>query len=112
MAEQSVIHWAFLNREAEVFMLGEKVAYSFTCGDPGHTHKLECLWIWHDCTMALDPVRAEAAKHADDVAGWQPAGIAKHDLISIEPLHIEPSLFWPSCCGMHGFIRDGHWVGV
>jgi len=36
-------------------------------------------------------------------------GHAKWKLVSVEPLHIEPSL---ACrgCGDHGWIRDGKWV--
>lgn len=46
-----------------------------------------------------DPQYAEVF---NDEAWW--------DLISLEPLHIEPSIQFlkPSCC--HGFIREGRWV--
>lgn len=39
------------------------------------------------------------------------ASQATWDLISAEPLHIEPSLHC-LVCGAHGFIRDGKWVAV
>lgn len=38
------------------------------------------------------------------------------ELISLEPLHIEPSVLcrWPNPdgteCGDHGYVRDGRWV--
>jgi hypothetical protein len=34
------------------------------------------------------------------------------DLISLEPLHVEPSIQFlnPSCC--HGYIREGKWVNA
>jgi hypothetical protein len=34
---------------------------------------------------------------------------AKWTLVSLEPLHLEPSLLCV-ICGSHGFIRDGLWV--
>jgi len=40
---------------------------------------------------------------------WVAAGTGKHTLLSREPLHLEPSLLW-SCCGLHGFVRDGVWI--
>lgn len=32
-------------------------------------------------------------------------------LVSLDPLHVEPSLLCRRC-GSHGFIRGGTWVGV
>jgi hypothetical protein len=32
-----------------------------------------------------------------------------HQIVSEDPLHVEPSLLC-SDCGTHGFVRDGHWV--
>ncbi len=44
-------------------------------------------------------------KHAD---GTRCAGAcSNHQLVSLEPLHLEPSLIMP--CGAHGWIRDGKW---
>lgn len=51
-------------------------------------------WIWHWC-----------AKRGH----WTGAGTGRHDLVSREPLHLEPSLIWP-CCGLHGWIRSGLWT--
>lgn len=34
---------------------------------------------------------------------------AKWTLVSLDPLHLEPSLLC-RICGSHGFIRDGQWV--
>src|SRR6187431_1987998 len=112
MSDKAMIKWAFMDREAEVFMLGEKVAYSWTCysadGDNdqglppyGHEHSIECLWVWHDCDLNLRPVDPH---WTSTYVGWTPAGVGAHDFISAEPLHIEPSVYWPACCGMHGFI--------
>lgn len=106
------IHWAFLNREAEVTLLSDKVAYSWTCNvaEPeGHIHTIACLWIWHDCDHSLDPAKKASPDYPE---GWTPAGVGLHDLISIEPLHIEASVYWPNCCGMHGWVRDGKYISV
>lgn len=32
-----------------------------------------------------------------------------HQLVSEDPLHVEPSILCPEC-GDHGYIRDGQWV--
>lgn len=34
--------------------------------------------------------------------------MAKHTVVSREPLHIEPSVLCVDC-GLHGFVRDGEW---
>lgn len=106
----TTIVWAFLGREVDVEMVGERVAYTWTCGDSSHDHTINCLWVWHDCTMELDPERADRARRSDESIGWGPAGVGLHDLISADPLHIEASIYWPACCGLHGWIRDGKWV--
>jgi hypothetical protein len=64
---------------------------------------LRSILTWHWCTRRpCDP---------DDVEGgrWACVNVAGHDLISIEPLHLEPSLLW-ECCGKHGWVRAGAWV--
>lgn len=108
----TTVIWGFLNREVDVEMLGDRVAYTWTCGDtdPTHEHRIECLWVWHLCTMELDPERAENARRSDESIGWGPASVAAHDLINAWPLHIEASVYWSSCCGLHGWIRDGKWM--
>lgn len=113
MVDRQIIHWAFLDRDVEVNMLGDKVAYQWRCThiDPKE-HEIECLWIWHKCDMHLDPNSEDLNKRTWLSIGWQPTGVALHDLIQVEPLHIEASVYWPACCGMHGFIRNGIWIGV
>lgn len=104
----TLVKWAFLDREVNVQLLGEKVAYTWTCDpDEPHEHVIECLWVWHDCDLNLDPPPEHwTLEHK----GWNPTGVAKHDLISVDPLHIEASVYWPACCGLHGWIRDGKWI--
>lgn len=40
---------------------------------------------------------------------WAIWHVSDHDLVSLEPIHLEPSLLWP-CCGKHGYVRGGAWV--
>ena len=113
VGDEVFVRWAFFGKYHEVTLLGDKVAYSWKCpehDDPNHQHVIECLWVWHDCTMELDPVRAENARRTDESIGWGPTGVGTHDLISVDPLHIEASVYWPACCGMHDWIRDGRWI--
>lgn len=90
--------------------IGPGVAYSFgRCQDVLHTiHTKECIWIWHDCQEVLGP---------DSVApgatfGWRPSGIDGHELESLEPLTVSPSVYWPGCCDKHGFITNGIYYDV
>lgn len=53
--------------------------------------------IWHWCPV---------------LNHWEGSGTPLHTLVSREPLHLEASLLFNWCCGLHGFIRDGKWVGV
>jgi hypothetical protein len=93
--------------------LGGGVAYSWTCGayergDETHEHTIECLWVWHDCQQILG---------VDSIApgarfGWRPSGHAAHTLVQIDPLTITASVYWPDCCGIHGFITNGSYQAV
>jgi hypothetical protein len=40
--------------------------------------------------------------------GHDSAGRAHWSLVSLDPLHVEPSIL--CSCGRHGFVRDGRWV--
>jgi hypothetical protein len=63
-------------------------------------------WFWHWCTG-----HAPGPGPMVDEGRWMAAGTNKHTLVSREPLHLEPSLLW-SCCGMHGFMRNGRWTAA
>lgn len=66
------------------------------------------LLVWHDCALILGPDSvAPGARY-----GWAPAGVGEHTLVQAEPLTITASVYWPRCCGLHGWITDGAWVGV
>lgn len=71
---------------------GHDTYYRITPFDPTVTGIL----IWHWCEVP------------DPGPRWMAAGVAHHTLISLEPLHLEPSLLW-ACCGKHGYIRNGRW---
>jgi len=69
------------------------------------------LLIWHWCDHHLWAGRPHFDAHPDEYpARWVPAGAGAHDLVSLHPLHLEPSVYWPGCCGLHGFIRNGVWT--
>jgi hypothetical protein len=61
--------------------------------------------FWHWCT-ALEDVPEDRKVFA---GCWVAAGTQHHELVSREPLHLEPSLLW-RCCGLHGFVRNGTWI--
>lgn len=68
------------------------------------------LYVWHWCDHHLWAGRDHYDTHRDEYRMWTPAGVAAHALISTDPLHLEPSVYWPDCCGLHGFIRNGVWT--
>jgi hypothetical protein len=43
-----------------------------------------------------------------DVPGAEGLGGPRWQVISLDPLHIEPSVL--CSCGHHGFIREGRWI--
>lgn len=101
-----IITMALTEHEVEVEPVGEKVAYSWTCGLE-HVHTIDCLWVWHDCDLSRRPTD----DHWTSVyKGWKPSGVGLHTLVNIDPLHIEASVYWPDCCGLHGWIRNGTWI--
>lgn len=118
MPERQIIPW-FGGSYINVQTLGhtDKVAYSWSIpagADPAtHVQTINDLLVWHDCDKNLwraDPEKDQSK--IDDYLGWHPSGVGLHDLISVDPLHIEASVYWPVCCGMHGWIRDGAWVNA
>lgn len=60
--------------------------------------------FWHWCAALADvpPERLVSGR-------WVAANTEAHTLAARDPLHLEPSLLW-SCCGLHGWVRDGRWV--
>lgn len=83
-----------------------KVAYAWNASAAA-PFTIDDLLVLHECDNHLSGWTGE------DLAafsGWQMTGVGAHDLISVSPLHIEASVYWPSCCGLHGWIRDGRWT--
>lgn len=105
----TLIHVDFLNQDYDVSMLSDDVAYLWRCGETEHEHTIECLWIFHNCDASVEPVDNHWTSTA---VGWKMTGVTLHTLVSSRPLHIEASIYWPACCGMHGFIRDGKYLAV
>lgn len=96
--------------------VGPFVAYEWVTADhwfhPPHDGDCERnighLLVWHDCAVVLGPDSvAPGVRH-----GWVPTGVRAHTLVQVEPLTVTASVYWPACCGLHGFITDGRWVGV
>lgn len=93
--------------------LGGGVAYDWArCnrGDdhPGEQHTIHCLYVWHDCPKILGPETVAPG----DTFGWRATGVGLHTLVQESPLTITASVYWPECCGLHGFITDGAWRSV
>lgn len=58
------------------------------------------VWIYHWHTPSNAAPR------------WQAAGCGLHDVISVEPLHLEASLACENGCPSRGRIRDGRWTNA
>lgn len=91
--------------ELDMIRLGPLVAYQ--TGIVGYGHE---LLVWHWCDHHLWTGRSGFDADPDSYRMWTPAAVGAHDLISLDPLHLEPSVYWPDCCGLHGFIRGGVWT--
>jgi hypothetical protein len=76
--------------------LGGQVYWSRDPDEP--VDSLVSLLIWHWCPLTAG-------------GRWLAQGVLSHTLVSLDPLHLEPSLMW-MCCGKHGFIREGRWQPV
>lgn len=67
--------------------------------------------LWHWCDRSVWKQKPDVnLEHC--TPKWTPTGVQKHELISKDPLHLEPSVYWPGCCGMHGWVRNGRWEGA
>ena len=117
MTEREIVPW-FGGDPITVQSLGddEKVAYSWSslAGVPDEPKIIDHLLVWHDCDHSVMLANPEVT-HPETIRpfiGWHPTGVGAHDLITADPLHIEASVYWPSCCGMHGWIRGGAWVSA
>lgn len=113
-ANMQIVPW-FGGTPVVVRPLSEKVAYCWMVPQGAypetHVQTIADLMVWHLCDHSLwenDPTKTPELVH--DTDGWHPTGVGAHTLVTIEPLHIEASVYWPDCCGLHGWIRDGRWI--
>lgn len=78
--------------------------------DLGHQgdcpHDSAHLLVWHDCALVLGPDSVAPGERF----GWRPSGVGLHTVTRVEPLTLVASLYWPDCCGLHGWITDGRWI--
>lgn len=59
------------------------------------------VWVWHWHTPSGDvPDR------------WQLRGCGLHDVVSVDPLTLSPSLACEDGCPSHGYIEQGVWRSV
>lgn len=79
-------------------------------GDEGHQHDVRCIGVWHWCEHKNWAGREGYDADPGAYVGWTLAGVGAHTLVSSQPLHLEASVYWPDCCGKHGWIRDGRWT--
>jgi hypothetical protein len=47
-----------------------------------------------------------------DEPRWQASRCTNHDVIAVDPLHLEASLGCEDGCSNHGWIRDGRWTNA
>jgi len=109
----------YLSQPENMIRISDDIGYTWTCYDPqgdngqglqwsSHVHDITCLWVWHDCGQILgeDTIMPGAR------FGWRPGGVRAHTLVQIDPLTITASVYWPDCCGKHGFITNGAWIAA
>lgn len=74
--------------------LGGEVFWRPMTAEGGTVAVAGVMLMWHWCPEA---------------GRWSAWTVEQHRVVSVKPLHLEPSLLWP-CCGKHGFVHDGAWV--
>ena len=78
-----------------------------TCSDPCPQDAFHLL-VWHDCRYVLP----QDSVAPGEFYGWRASGTALHTVITPDPLTVIASLYWPDCCGLHGFITQGAWISA
>lgn len=61
--------------------------------------------VWHWCQTGTRDTGCRF-----DVPHWCAVRAARHIIVTRDPLELEPSLWYPRCCGLHGWIREGRWI--
>lgn len=93
--------------EPDMIRVGPLVAYQ--TGVEGYERSHGGLLVWHWCDHHLWAGRPGYDRDPDGYRMWTPGAVGAHTLVSLDPLHLEPSVYWPDCCGLHGWIRGGVW---
>lgn len=70
------------------------------------------LLLWHFCDHNLWLLKEGRDPALVGPSRWAPGGVGAHQLVSEKPLHLEPSVYWSDCCGMHGWVRNGLWTSA
>lgn len=60
-------------------------------------------YLWHFCPKGHPTTQQPR---------WALTETVSHEMPSTEPLTLSPSVYWPECCGKHGFLTDGVWRDV
>lgn len=66
--------------------------------------------LWHWCIPKDEAGASHCRKGLPP--HWCPWGTRAHTVVSKDPLTLSPSVYWPGCCGMHGFVTEGCYRGV
>jgi hypothetical protein len=69
-------------------------------------------YLWHWCAHTWPNLPPGPHVHALGESRWQLTGVGAHNLVATDPLTLSPSVYWPECCGKHGFLTDGVWRDV
>lgn len=85
------------------------IAYEWD-GAATQPYTIRDLLIWHDCQQRYSIDQGHAPQFDGMRVGWCPAGVGAHTLVQVDPLTIVASVYWPDCCGLHGFITNGVWT--
>ena len=66
------------------------------------------LLIWHNCRYVLP----QDSVAPGEFYGWRGSGAGLHTVITPDPLTVTASIYFPECCGLHGWITGGIWFNA
>lgn len=101
MGQHAVMPTEWCGEPVDLIRVNEVIGYAFML-DKGDTSP----WVWHWC-----PVGGAHPTFEPKPPRWICLSTTVHTVEQENPLTLSPSLLM-RCCGMHGFIRDGKWVGT
>ena len=101
MAEPLVLDLTFIEDEQRRVQVADDMALVYDGQANGGVH-----WRWdHMCSVVPDPIEGLVRKR---IASYLARG---HKIVSEDPLTIEGSLLCGDC-KLHGWVRQGRWVGA